>query len=92
MTRYAIEEEGDEDLGFSWNVMLIDGDRVKCVAQCMDEKFAQRFISAQKWADSVESGLLSLKMEGISIGPSGKARRAKPIDIVFTPAAKRKKT
>lgn len=64
---WLIEESGDEEFGYTWNIMLADGDRAKCVAQCLDEHLAEQIVSALKWVDALGSGMMKLSMDGITI-------------------------
>ncbi len=64
--RYLIEEDGNPEDGYSWNIMLNDG-RLRCIAQCLDEQYAEQIVSALKWVDALGSGMMKLAMDGIAI-------------------------
>mgnify|MGYP006292815563 FL=1 len=60
MAEYLIAEDGDPDIGFSWDIYRKDGDKGTRVASFYDEKQAIRFLAAIQWYDTFETGVLSL--------------------------------
>lgn len=64
---WFIEETGDEDFGFSWNLFKQDGENIKCMATCHDETFSKQLKSALEWQDALGSGMMKLAQDGIVI-------------------------
>jgi len=64
---YFIQEAGDDDLGYSWEVFSNDnkGHRLVQICSCMDEKIAERIVSALKWQASLGDGFMGLAQDGI---------------------------
>lgn len=62
---WFLEESGDEEIGYSWNLMHLENGRLRCVAQYLDEGYAEQGLSAHIWVDSLGSGIMRLAMEGI---------------------------
>ena len=92
---WIIEESGDPELGYLWNILESDGTKAICAAQCFDERMAERIVSALKWQDALGSGLVKLAQDGITIDsntgkvwtpPKGKRAPALKIE----PARRRK--
>ena len=91
--RWFLEDGGDEEFGFQWNLMLHEGGRLRCVAQYTEELYAVQGLAAHKWLDSFGAGRLSLSMEGIVFDASGNAKKApKPRKPVTRPVAKAKRS
>lgn len=65
MSRWLIEETGNGEDGFCWNLFCKDEDRLTMMATLYSESFARDMKSAMDWQDSLGSGLLSLAMDGI---------------------------
>lgn len=75
--RWFLEESLSDDIGNQWNLMLLENGRLRCIAQYLEEQYAVQGLAAQKWLDSLSSGMMSLAMEGIIIdSSSGKVRKA----------------
>ena len=97
MERWFIEESGDPDLGFTWNILRLDGNRLVCWAQCFDESHATQIVSALKWQDALGQGRMSLAQDGITFNANTgeiwtppKGRRAPSLKI--EPTRTRKKS
>ena len=63
--RWFLENGGDQDYGFQWNLMLHEDGRLRCVAQYLEEQYAVQGLAAHKWLDSLGSGMMRLSMDGI---------------------------
>ena len=90
--RWFIEEDGSDDFGYIWNLMLLeDGGRLKCIAEYHDEHHATNALAAHKWLDAFKDGRMSLSMEGIVIdGNTGVIRKArKKVEKKPVPVRKR---
>ncbi len=74
MSSYAIEAVGDSDDGYSYNILIVEGQEATTVASCFDRPFAELIVSALKWQDTLGEMRISLSQEGVSFDPtSGKA-------------------
>jgi hypothetical protein len=56
MSEWFIEEEGDQDEGFTWNLFRVDAGKAKCMAQIRDQEFADEFLEIVKWRDALMMG------------------------------------
>ena len=63
MSDYMIAEDGDPEIGVSWDIYKKDGDRAVRVATLWEERQAVRFLAAIQWLDSLEGGMLSIPTE-----------------------------
>lgn len=64
---WLIEESGNMEDGFSWNLFECEDGRLTMRATLYDEKFALKMKSAMDWLDSLGSGLMRLAQDGIII-------------------------
>ena len=82
MREWLIEETGDEDIGYAWDILLReDGDnRAKSIATCRDEQIAEQIVSGLKTVDGWANGMIRLMIDGVLIN----AKTGK----VFTPPKK----
>ena len=65
--RWLVEEDGNEEDGYIWNVMIRDDLKLRCYAQCFSESDAERIRSAMVNLDAWEGCMGTLAMEGIAI-------------------------
>lgn len=77
--RWFLENGGDDEFGFQWNLMLQENGRLRCVAQYLEEDYAVQGLAAHKWLDSLGSGKMSLAMEGIVIDSNGKITKRRTV-------------
>ena len=82
---WLINEEGDEEFGFTWKIVSLDGETLRTMGECYDEAFAKKVLSALKWDDVVESGMMGIKAKAPARKPKPQPKR-----IIFTPAKKTK--
>lgn len=90
--RWLLCEQGNYEEGFTWDLMLKEGGKLKLVASFFDEKWSESAVAAMNWYESLEDSRLSLAMEGISFDPkTGKARtrRTSRLSVKFEPPLKR---
>lgn len=78
MAEYFIHEDGDVDMGFSWDLFQREGDRVVRIATFYGEVSANKFLHAINWYETFEDGKMSV--------PKAKEKALK---IIFTPEKKR---
>lgn len=92
--RWFLENGGDDEFGFQWNLMLQENGRLRCVAQYLEEDYAVQGLAAHKWLDSLGSGKMSLAMEGIVIdsntGKVWEAPKRRAPRLVITPTKTRR--
>ncbi len=67
MSRWKIEESGNGEDGFCWNLFEAEGDSLSMRATLYDHKFAMKMKAAMDWLDTLGSGYMSLALEGIAI-------------------------
>jgi len=67
MGRWKIEESGNPEDGFCWNLFEEDGDTLTMRATLYDEKFAKCMKSAMDWQDALGTGMMKLAMDGVVI-------------------------
>ena len=89
--RWFIEDAGDDDFGYQWNLMLLENGKLRCIAEYHDEAHATNALAAHKWLDAFREGRMSLSMEGIVIdGNTGVIRKArKKVEKKPVPVRKR---
>jgi hypothetical protein len=56
MSEWFVEEEGDPEYGFTWNLFRVDAGKAKCMAQIRDQEFADEFLEIIKWRDALMLG------------------------------------
>lgn len=78
MTEYFIHEDGDPDIGYTWDLFKRDGDRVVRIASFYEEVFATKILASVKWYETFEDGQMSV--------PKPKQKTMK---IIFTPSKKK---
>ena len=92
-TEYYRSENGDEDLGFSWEIHAREegSDRIRLMATVYDEKDADLILSGLKTAQAHMSGFMKLSLDGITINAQTgkvwtppKGRRAPALKITST--------
>lgn len=86
---YYIHEDGDEAMGYTWDLYSEDNGKLVRIGTFYGESHASKVMSAIRWYESFEGGRMSIPE------PKKKPTRApKPpaIDIIFTPAKKKKRT
>lgn len=74
--RWFLEDAGDDELGFVWNLMLLEDGRLRCVAEYREELAATQGLAAHRWLDTMADGRMSLKVEGLVIASDGRVRPA----------------
>jgi hypothetical protein len=83
---FVIEEVGDTELGYCWDIKEIEGTSAKHLCQCETESAAKRVFNALEWVESMKEGKLS-----IPDAPKPRTRRKQAEwDIIFTPAPRKK--
>lgn len=58
--RYYICEEGDAEMGYTWDLFQEDGDKIVRVGSFFAEAFAQRSLDALKWLEAFDQGMVSI--------------------------------
>ncbi len=56
MKEYLTAKEGDEKLGFSWDVYEVENGKIRCIGQFLDETFAREIPEIIKWRDALMVG------------------------------------
>ena len=56
MSEWFVEEDGNKDDGFTWNIYRVDAGKAKCIAQIREEGFADEFLEIVKWRDALMLG------------------------------------
>lgn len=67
MSRWKIEESGNGEDGFCWNLFEEEEEKLIMRATLYDEKFAKRMKSAMDWQDSLGTGIMRLAQDGVTI-------------------------
>ena len=81
MAEYFIHEDGDADIGFTWDLFKKEGDRVIRVATFYGEASAEKVVTALGWYETFEGGTLSIP----------KTKKQPALKVVFTPEKKKAK-
>lgn len=81
MAEYYIHEDGDAEIGFTWDLFQKDGERVIRVGTFYGEATAEKVVSSLKWYETLEDGAISIPKE----------KKQKALKIVFTPEKKKAK-
>ncbi len=84
MSEYAIQEDGNPEDGYIWNLMRLDGTTAVLVGQFFDERFAKEIMDAARWRDAFMSGMVGLNM-------GTKPKKPRAWDIKFEPAPRTKR-
>ena len=77
---YYISEEGDEVIGYTWDIFKVENGKLVRIGSFFGEGHADRFLAAINWYETMEDGLVSIPQK----------KKAKPIQVIFTPAKKTK--
>ena len=56
MSEWFVEEDGNKDDGFTWNIYRVDAGKAKCLAQIRDQEFADEFLEIVKWREALMLG------------------------------------
>ena len=96
MSRWKIEESGNGEDGFCWNLFEEESERLTMRATLYDEKFAKKMKAAMDWQDALGSGMMRLAQDGITIdattGKVWEAPKAKKSPrLTVTPTKTRRK-
>ncbi len=62
MSEWFLSENGNEEDGFTWELLKKDGKKAILVAQCFDEQLGEELLDAAKWMEAFQSGMVSLNM------------------------------
>lgn len=97
MSDWFISETGNEEDGFTWDLLKKEGPRAVLVAQCFDERHAEELLDAAKWREAFLSGMMSLSAGECPIDantglPWKRPEDLQSWDIKFTPPRTRTRT
>jgi hypothetical protein len=89
--RWYLESVLDDGFGCEWNLMLLEGGMLRCIANYTEEKYALEGLAGHKWLDAFKDGRMSLSMEGIVIdGVTGAIRKARQKRVPKAALAKKR--
>lgn len=85
MSRWKLQEDGDPENGYTWRLLIDEGQFMRCVAEYRDERWALEGLAAHEWYSNLKDGSMSLPAK------KGAPRKVPDFDIVFEPAPARRK-
>lgn len=80
MAEYFIHEDGDAEIGFTWDLYERVGERVIRIGTFYGEATAEKVVAAVRWYETFEDGQMSIPKP-----------KQKALKVIFTPEKKRAK-
>lgn len=63
--RFLLEEAGDEEYGFSWDIKELRDGKLIHVGTFLDKKNAEEFLASRRWLDTMAEFKMGLVAEGL---------------------------